>query len=191
MRNIWGIALTLLVVLNCGKPPQTFNYSLALPEPESLDPHATIQAVHVLPISGENPYRQDHLIYRMDDFEYRYDPYRFWISAPVNHVQEHLIRYLRRSGLYQQVDGSAAHFENMIHIQIDLLSFEEVYTEQGRQARVALWIDVLDSEIHTLWSGEIRQMSPISEGGALGVISGMNEATRTVFGKLLSKLEAL
>ncbi len=191
MKNIWGIALTLLVLLNCGKPPQTFHYSLALPEPDSLDAHPTIQAVHIPSIKGENPYRQDHLIYRMDDFEYRYDPYRFWISAPVHHLHEHLIRYLRRSGLFQQVDGSAAHFETLIHIQIDLLSFEEVYTEQGRQAQVALWIDVLDSEIHTLWSGEIRQMSPISEGGALGVISAMNEATRTAFEELLSTLEAL
>ena len=191
MRNIWGIALTLLVVLNCGKPPQTFYYSLALPEPESLDPHVTIQAVHIPPIKGENPYRQDHLIYRMDDFEYRYDPYRFWISAPVNHLQEHLIRYLRRSGLFQQVDGSAAHFENLIHIQIDLLSFEEVYTEQGRQVQVALWIDVLDSEIHTLWSGEIRQKSSISEGGALGVISAMNKATEQVFKNLITRLSSL
>jgi ABC-type uncharacterized transport system auxiliary subunit len=191
MKNIWGLVFIFLFLMNCGKPPQTFHYSLSLGDPDSLDIHSSIEAIRIVPLEGEAPYKQNHLIYRLDSFEYRFDPYRFWIAPPVDHLREHLIKYLRQSGLFKWVDGSLSHFDNRLSLEITVLAFEESYTPQGRQAKVAIWVQIMDAEANPVWTGEIQNIVPITESGAAGVVKAMNDATRNVFEKLLSKLKSL
>jgi ABC-type uncharacterized transport system auxiliary subunit len=178
MKRILGC---VLIFLACGRPPQTHFYNLHLPQPAGKENVLPV-TLFIRNIAADAPYQQDHLLFRDNQYEIQFDPYRRWVDPPQSFMQKIIADYLNESGAFRSVVTSLPSIDDCVwSVSIQIKRFEESTEKGPRQAQLALAIELLDLEKHKIiWQGTLQASKEINSSAPSDIIKSMSEATADV-----------
>jgi ABC-type uncharacterized transport system auxiliary subunit len=181
--GVASVAATLLALASssCGGGPSSRMYTLRVPQPPRPAGTPLTIAIGVEQFHAVDPLNDRRVLRYETATELKYYEDDYWVSAPGTLMSELTARYLARMHIVRQV--VMVPWNQTIDYTVGgrLLNFEEVDSDHGRQARVALELVLANSPDHqVVWSGTFRAEEPIRKGGIRGLIEALNIAADKV-----------
>ena len=191
MKTYFSILITFLILVSCGHVPETRYFKIhydMLPAEKGVGDKILL----IRKFTSDPIYQGDKLIYKKSDYEVKFDFYRRWITPPAEMLTTAAHSHIMGSGLYQRVTLVPPQFNSFLVLSGHVKQFDEVYSENGREARVALWVELLNFETKQLqWSGLLIGENPINGSGEDAIIQAMSQASNEVLDSLVKKLQEL
>jgi ABC-type uncharacterized transport system auxiliary subunit len=166
-------------------------YTLRVPQPPSPAGTPLPIVLGVEQFHSVDPLNDSRILRYVTSTQLKYYEDDYWISDPATLMSELTARYLSRMNIVRQV--VMVPWTQAIDYAIggQVLDFEEVDTDRGRQARVALEVTLANSPEHqVVWSGTFRAEEPVRKGGVSGLVEAMNAAADKVLREASEQISA-
>jgi len=186
--------LVAAVAAGCGGVPKTYYYTLQVPAvPAPADPR-TNYLLGVERFRAPEVLRDDRIAYYVSPTQLNFYQYHRWGSDPASLLSEFTAQWLDSSGVFAQVKMLPAREPVDYTLGGSVTSFEEVDSEGGPKARLALELSLVRTSDHKLvWTGERRLETPLPDRGVEGVASALNascaQALRDLVPGLITQVE--
>jgi ABC-type uncharacterized transport system auxiliary subunit len=183
--------LVALASLSCGRGASSSMYTLRVPQPPAAAGGPLPIALGVEQFHAVDPLNDRRILRYESSTELKYYEDDYWVSDPATLMSELTARYLARMHIVKQV--VMVPWSQTIDYTIGgrVLDFEEIDSNRGRQARVALELTVANSPDHeVVWSGTFRAEEPVSGGGVRGLVEAMSAAADKVLREASEEISA-
>jgi ABC-type uncharacterized transport system auxiliary subunit len=159
------------------------HYTLEYPPPEFGGGTLEAASLKIERFSESAAFNTTAMIYRPEPF--RLDAYQYhrWRVHPADLVGDHLLRDLRKSGLFRAVYSHLDPEEGRFILEGGVEEFLEIEDQGRRQAVLALNVALLDSSAkgvpeRVLFQKRYRFLEPLEEKTPRGLAKGLSQAAR-------------
>jgi uncharacterized lipoprotein YmbA len=181
----------LMVMVSCGHMPESRYYTIDYSAPVNSTA-AGRGVLFVQAFTADELYAQDMLVYKDSAYEVKFDHYRRWITPPADMLTQKAVEHFRSLAIFERVTIFPPRTNQYLTLSSRVNKFEEIDGPANQTAKVALWVEVENSEKHDiLWSGSLAAEQSIAEKTPDGIVRAMSEATRKVFDQLGEKLKQI
>lgn len=189
--KIWLLP-ALVLLLYCGRVPDTHYYTIYYPLPERLNaPPRFAGSLVVAKITAEEAYQGDRLVYQRNPFEYDYYNYRRWIEPPPDLIEKWLVRHLRAQNYFTRVSSYANYLPltKDYELRLHIADFKEVDTNGRWQAEVRFeYIFRTSDQIRS--EGVLAKTVVAQERTPLAIVQALSQAVQQSFDALTEKIGA-
>ena len=172
--QVISMALAWLIVAGCGAPHPIKYYALQIPSAPAPSMYKYPIEVLVGRVVGPSILSSEPIVYKTGANELGTYRYHRWTDAPVEMVQEKLIRLLRRSGNYKSVAASARESNSDLILRGKLYEFAEVDADRIG-GLVTMEFELYDRKnAKLLWSHFYSQTEPVEGKTVPGVVRAID-----------------
>ena len=186
-----ALLLSLAVLNGCGAARPSKFYKLTVPGESTAgaDP-APYRVILLLgPITTSNLYRDDHIIYTSSGQATGTYEYHRWAEPPAEMINDILLRDLRASGRYLQVDSLRSNVRGDYLLRGRLYDFREI-DGKALAARVAF-----DFELHNfatgtiVWNRYYSRDEPVDGKDVTAVVAALNRNVENGLNEVMGGLD--
>ena len=178
----------LVAFISCGKLPETRYFTLNYDMEQQ--PEAGHGILFVKKFQTDPIYNNDKMIYKVSDYEVKFDNYRRWVLTPGDMLTVQATDHLRHSGMFDWVTNLPPRNREYKVLDGRVIHFEEIYEKEKRFVDVGIVFAMYlsHSEVPVL-NKTIEQRVEITQPGVNGIVSAMSKATQMVLDQLVSDLK--
>lgn len=182
-----ALLIITLLISGCagrGSVPEDHFYRLPDIRPtKTYDEHVFNASFGIAPLRAQG-LTGDRAILYVDasrPFEIQRYYYHHWTDSPPALIQEHLLGYLRTSGIAAEVSRYEPGMQAGAIIDGTLLHFERVIGSDGISVEVALELDFRNRDNVTSWHKEYHVTVPVKNASLHATIEGFGAALQRIF----------
>ncbi len=171
-----GLAALLAALAACPAPPTRHYYTLTFPPGSARYDKALPYTVRVKDFAINATYNGDQLVYREDVHEVSYDRERRWTERPQRMVSDVTRKYLRQSGLFEQVIEKLGERPPDFVLEGEIDAIEELVSGEDSYAHLAVSLRLVRFESGTVvWRRSFDERRKIPGGKARVVVRALSE----------------
>lgn len=176
-RTFEWLALAALLALSaCPAPPTRHYYTLTFPPGQAKYETALPYTVRIKDFSINATYNGDQLVYREDVNEVSYDKERRWTERPQRMVADVARKYLRQSGLFEQVIEKLGERPPDFVLEGEIDAIEELVSGEDSYAHLAVSLRLVRFENDTVvWRRSFDERRKVPGGKAKVVVRAISE----------------
>jgi ABC-type uncharacterized transport system auxiliary subunit len=184
-------ALAISLASGCGATRPSKYYQLTVPGDLApvADPSPHPVTLLLGPLRASHLYREDHIVYSSSGESMGTYEFQRWAQPPTEMIQEVLLRELRTSGKYRQVDllRSNARGDYLLHGR--LFDFKEV-SGNALVARFTVELELRDMKTaSTVWTHYYTHDEPVQRKDMSAVVEALNHNVQQTMGEVKSGLD--
>ena len=173
---MWLGALAVSLASGCGATRPSKYYQLTVPGDLApvADPRPYPVTLLLGPLRASHLYREDHIVYSSNGESMGTYEFQRWAQPPTEMIQEILLRQLRTSGRYREVDllRSNARGDFLLHGR--LFDFKEV-SGNALVARLTVEWELRDMKTaSTIWTHYYTHDEPVNGKDMSAVVAALN-----------------
>ena len=175
---------SLTSCLNLRKPArQVEQYTLEYPSPDFGGAPLAEVSLKVERFTEVAVFNTSAMMYRPEPFKLDAYQYHRWRVHPADLIGDHLLRDLRKSGLFKAVFSHLDPQEGRFILEGGVEEFLEIEEQDRRQAVLALNVTLLDSSARSLpdrilFQKRYRFQEPLEEKTPRGLAKGLSQTMR-------------
>ncbi len=179
--------LALLPLLYCSRMPEiryfTINYEFEKTSDTKYD------VLFVKNFKTEPIYNSDKLVYRVSDYEIKFDHYRRWVLTPAEMLSVQTLNDLRKSGLFNWVTDVLPRQKDFLRLEGMVLQFEETQQNGQRYANIKVLFSLHENETDDLrWNKELGANVLIDSPDSEGIVKATSQAVKLTMEQLVDEL---
>lgn len=183
-------ALAALLASGCGATRPSKYYQLTVPGDLALvaDPSPYPVTLLLGPLRASHLYHEDRIVYSSNGQSMGTYEFQRWAQPPTEMIQEVLLRGLRTSGKYRQVDllRSNARGDYLLHGR--LFDFKEV-SGNALVARLTVEWELRDMKTaSTVWTHYYTHDEPVHGKDMTAVVEALDHNVQQIIGEVKSGL---
>ncbi|HEY3449929.1 MAG TPA: ABC-type transport auxiliary lipoprotein family protein [Myxococcales bacterium] len=179
----------LLGLAACPAPPTRHYYTLTFPPGQARYDKALPFTVRVKDFAINATYNGDQLVYREDVNEVSYDKERRWTERPQRMVADVARKYLRQSGLFEQVIEKLGERPPDFVLEGEIDAIEELVSGEDSYAHLAVSLRLVRFENDTVvWRRSFDERRKIPGGKARVVVRTLSEILEQELAKSVDEL---
>jgi ABC-type uncharacterized transport system auxiliary subunit len=184
-------ALAISLASGCGATRPSKYYQLTVPGDLApvADPSPHPVTLLLGPLRASHLYREDHIVYSSSGESMGTYEFQRWAQPPTEMIQEVLLRELRTSGKYRQVDllRSNARGDYLLHGR--LFDFKEV-SGNALMVRFTVELELRDMKTaSTVWTHYYTHDEPVQRKDMSAVVEALNHNVQQTIGEVKSGLD--
>jgi ABC-type uncharacterized transport system auxiliary subunit len=169
-------ALAVSLASGCGATRPSKYYQLTVPGDlaPAADPRPYPVTLLLGPLRASHLYREDHIVYSSNGESMGAYEFQRWAQPPTEMIQEILLRQLRTSGRYREVDLLRSNARGDFLLLGRLFDFKEV-SGNALVARLTVEWELRDMKTtSTVWTHYYSHDEPVSGKDMSGVVAALN-----------------
>jgi ABC-type uncharacterized transport system auxiliary subunit len=169
-------ALGVSLAVGCGATRPSKYYQLTVPADLApvADPKPYPVTLLLGPLRASHLYREDHIVYSSNGESMGTYEFQRWAQPPTEMIQEILLRQLRTSGRYLEVDLLRSNARGDYLLLGRLFDFKEV-SGNALVARLTVEWELRDMKIaSTVWTHDYSHDEPVNGKDMSAVVSALN-----------------
>ena len=173
--NLLG-ALAVTVASGCGATRPSKYYQLTVPGDlaPAADPRPFPVTLLLGPLRASHLYREDHIVYSSNGESMGTYEFQRWAQPPTEMIQEILLRQLRTSGRYREVDLLRSNARGDYLLLGRLFDFKEV-SGNALAARLTVEWELRDMKTaSTVWTHYYTHDEPVNGKDMSAVVAALN-----------------
>jgi ABC-type uncharacterized transport system auxiliary subunit len=183
--------LAISLASGCGATRPSKYYQLTVPGDLApvADPSPHPVTLLLGPLRASHLYHEDHIVYSSNGESMGTYEFQRWAQPPTEMIQEILLRELRTSGKYRQVDllRSNARGDYLLHGR--LFDFKEV-SGNALVARFTVEWELRDMKTaSTVWTHYYTHDEPVHRKDMSAVVEALNHNVQQIIGEVKSGLD--
>lgn len=192
-RNIWWVrtvAAGSMLICGCTltKPrPEVRHYTLTVPIPAAATQTAKSTLV-VRPLSANEPYNQERLVYRTSPYQLDFYNYHRWAAPPAEQVTDWTRQYLRGASLFAKVYPTG---EGIADFALGgrIRQLDEIDNDKSWDATLSVdfWL-ISDDHRKPLWSQSYTATRQTARRNPAAVAEAMSLNLEEILGRLAADL---
>jgi cholesterol transport system auxiliary component len=187
----WIVIFSLLVAGGCGATRPSKYYRLTVPAGQA--PAVTTGAYPITllvgPVRASHLYREDHIVYSTNGESMGTYEFQRWAEPPAEMIQEILVRELRSTGRYKNVDALRSNSRGDYVLIGRLFDLKEV-SANPVVARIAIEMDLRDKATGSLiWSHSYAHNEPVAKKEVSEVVAALNRGVQQTVSEVQKDLE--
>jgi ABC-type uncharacterized transport system auxiliary subunit len=185
------LALLLLVLAGCGKPPLLVHqYILEYPAPVLPGKVKIPDSIKVEQFSVAQAFNTSAMVYQPQPFKNETYNYSRWRTNPGYLVTDYLLRDLRAAHLFNAVFGPGGSGKYHFLLEGGVEDFKELDEPGGWKAVLSLTVTLIDTTQEELpqrvvFQKEYRATEPMPERTPRGLAEGMSQAMQHLSGQII------
>jgi ABC-type uncharacterized transport system auxiliary subunit len=186
---LWGLAVSL--ASGCGATRPSSYYQLTVPGDIApvADPKPYPVTLLVGPIRTSHLYREDHIVYSSNGESMGTYEFQRWAQPPTEMIQEILLRQLRTSGRYREVDVLRSNSRGDYLLFGRLFDFKEV-SGNALVARLTVEWELRDMKTaSTVWTHYYTHDEPVNGKEMSSVVAALDHNVQQSVGEVKSGLD--
>ena len=188
---VWLWALAVSLASGCGATRPSSYYQLTVPGDIApvADPTPYPVTLLVGPIRTSHLYREDHIVYSSNGESMGTYEFQRWAQPPTEMIQEILLRQLRTSGRYREVDVLRSNSRGDYLLFGRLFDFKEV-SGNALVARLTVEWELRDMKTaSTVWTHYYTHDEPINGKEMSSVVAALDHNVQQSVGEVKSGLD--
>src|SRR5882672_661797 len=184
-------ALAASLANGCGATRPSNYYQLTVPGDLApvADPRPYPVTLLLGPLRASHLYREDHIVYSSNGESMGTYEFQRWAQPPTEMIQEVLLRELRTSGRYRQVDLLRSNARGDYLLFGRLFDFKEI-SGNALVARLAVEWELRDMKTaSTVWTHYYTHDEPINRKDMSSVVAALNHNVQLAVGEVKSGLD--
>lgn len=174
VRQLIPIVPVILGLSGCGVPKPIAYYGIQIPAAPMPQTYRWPIALAVGRINGSNLLEASPIVYKIGHNQFGTYQYHHWTEAPVEMVQEKLIRLLQASGDYQSVSGAGGASGGEFELRGWLYDFTEVDGD-SINGLVSMEFELCNPRsARVLWWHFYSQMEPVEAKQVSSVVQALD-----------------
>lgn len=186
-----GLLILLIAVFSasCGASRPIKYYALDVRgEPSQNPPSQFPVSLLVARVTAGHLYRDDRLVYRVNELELGTYEYQRWSEPPVDMIQESLVAVLRGTQQYRSVDPVASNMRGDYVVRARLDALDEI-DKPRLGARFSLRLELYDPKsAEVLWSDSYAHDQPVQSKQVIDVVGALDANVKAGMRQLTSDL---
>jgi ABC-type uncharacterized transport system auxiliary subunit len=188
---VWLWALAVSLASGCGATRPSSYYQLTVPGDIApvADPKPYPVTLLVGPIRTSHLYREDHIVYSSNGESMGTYEFQRWAQPPTEMIQEILLRQLRTSGRYREVDVLRSNSRGDYLLFGRLFDFKEV-SGNALVARLTVEWELRDMKTaSTVWTHYYTHDEPVNGKEMSSVVAALDHNVQQSVGEVKSGLD--
>jgi ABC-type uncharacterized transport system auxiliary subunit len=188
---MWLGALAVSLASGCGATRPSSYYQLTVPGDlaPAADPRPYPVTLLVGPLRASHLYREDHIVYSSNGESMGTYEFQRWAQPPTEMIQEILLRQLRTSGRYRDVDLLRSNARGDYLLLGRLFDFKEV-SGNALVARLTVEWELRDLKTaSTVWTRYYTHDEPVNGKAMSAVVAALNHTVQLAVGEVKSGLD--
>src|SRR5215831_6657251 len=197
--NVWKKSLTfgvlagmaILVVVGCGATRPSKYYALTPPSGSTTSSPGDANGPSLLlgPIYTSHLYREDRIVYSSEHEQMGTYETERWSEPPVEMFRDVLLRKLRGSGRYRDVNTQRSGARGDYLLRGRLYDFKEV-TGKPFVARLSFELEMHDTKTNgTVWRHTYNYDEPVSGKDVASVVAALDRNVQRAAGEVAASLD--
>ena len=169
-------ALAVSLASGCGATRPSKYYQLTVPGDSApvADPRPYPVTLLLGPLRASHLYREDHIVYSSNGESMGTYEFQRWAQPPTEMIQEILLRQLRTSGRYREVDLLRSNARGDFLLLGRLFDFKEI-SGNALMARLTVEWELRDMKTaSTVWTHYYIHDEPVNGKDMSAVVSALN-----------------
>jgi len=169
-------ALAVSLASGCGATRPSKYYQLTVPGDlaPAADPRPYAVTLLLGPLRASHLYREDHIVYSSNGESMGTYEFQRWAQPPTEMIQEILLRQLRTSGRYREVDLLRSNARGDFLLLGRLFDFKEI-SGNAVVARVTVEWELRDMKTaSTVWTHYYTHDEPVNGKDMSAVVAALN-----------------
>jgi ABC-type uncharacterized transport system auxiliary subunit len=183
--------LAVSLANGCGATRPSNYYQLTVPGDlaPAADPRPYPVALLLGPLRASHLYREDHIVYSSNGESMGTYEFQRWAQPPTEMVQEVLLRELRSSGRYRQVDLLRSNARGDYLLFGRLFDFKEI-SGNAMVARLTVEWELRDTKTaSTVWNHYYTHDEPVNRKDMPSVVAALDHNVQLAVGEVKSGLD--
>jgi ABC-type uncharacterized transport system auxiliary subunit len=183
--------LAVSLANGCGATRPSNYYQLTVPGDLApvADPRPYPVTLLLGPLRASHLYREDHIVYSSNGESMGTYEFQRWAQPPTEMVQEVLLRQLRTSGRYRQVDLLRSNARGDYLLFGRLFDFKEI-SGNAIVARLTVEWELRDMKTaSTVWTRYYTHDEPVNRKDMSSVVAALNHNVQLAVGEVKSGLD--
>jgi ABC-type uncharacterized transport system auxiliary subunit len=188
---VWLWALAVSLASGCGAARPSSYYQLTVPGDIApvADPKPYLVTLLLGPIRTSHLYREDRIVYSANGESMGTYEFQRWAQPPTEMIQEILLRQLRTSGRYREVDVLRSNSRGDYLLFGRLFDFKEV-SGNALVARLTVEWELRDMKTaSTVWTHYYTHDEPVTGKVMSSVVAALNHNVQRSVGEVKSGLD--
>ena len=189
--TFWIAVFFLMFAGGCGATRPSKYYQLTVPAGQA--PAVTTAAYPITllvgPIRASHLYREDHIVYSTNREGMGTYEFQRWAEPPTEMIQEILVRELRSSGRYKNVDAMRSNSRGDYVLFGRLFDLKEV-SANPVAARIAMEMDLREKATGSLiWSHSYAHDEPVAKKDVSDVVAALDRGVQQTVSEVQKDLD--
>ncbi|MBN2092052.1 membrane integrity-associated transporter subunit PqiC [candidate division KSB1 bacterium] len=186
------IVLFSFLIISCGKPPDIHYYILDVSSKTESKLNSKFDGViAIAPVTADEAYIDDRLIYRDSPYQIKFYHYHRWVTSPVTLIESKLYTKIKKSGLATSVLRQPYSIAPDLLLSTHLIAFQEKDENEKWYGEIILMFSLVDLKNNiTVWQQEFANRVPASERKPEAVVEAINLAFDKCLDELIVALDA-
>jgi len=188
---MWMGALSVALASGCGATRPSKYYQLTVPGDllPVADPSPYPVTLLLGPLRASHLYREDHIVYSSNGESMGTYEFQRWAQPPTEMIQEVLLRELRTSGRYREVDFLRSNSRGDYLLLGRLFDFKEV-SGNALMARLTVEWELRDMKTtSTVWTHYYTHDEPVNGKDISAVVAALDHNVQRTVGEVKSGLD--
>lgn len=186
------IVLMLFFIFGCGKPPDIHYYLLDVSSKTESKLNSKFDGViAIAPVTADEVYTNDRLIYRDSPYEIKFYYYHRWVTSPVTLIESKLYSKLKKSGLTTSIIRPPYPIAPDLVLNSHLIALHEIDENEKWFGEVTLLFSLVDLKKNTtIWQQEFSNRVPAQQRKPQAVVEAINLAFEKCLDEMIKALDA-
>ncbi len=186
------IVLMLFFIFGCGKPPDIHYYLLDVSSKTESKLNSKFDGViAIAPVTADEVYTNDRLIYRDSPYEIKFYYYHRWVTSPVTLIESKLYSKLKKSGLTTSIMRPPYPIAPDLVLNSHLIALHEIDENEKWFGEVTLLFSLVDLKKNaTIWQQEFSNRVPAQQRKPQAVVEAINLAFEKCLDEMIKALDA-
>jgi ABC-type uncharacterized transport system auxiliary subunit len=182
----------LFFIFGCGKPPDIHYYLLDVSsKTESILNSKFDGVIAIAPVTADEVYTNDRLIYRDSPYEIKFYHYHRWVTSPVTLIESKLYSKLKKSGLTTSIIRPPYPIAPDLVLNSHLIALHEIDENEKWFGEVTLLFSLVDLKKNTtIWQQEFSNRVPAQQRKPQAVVEAINLAFEKCLDEMIKALDA-
>jgi ABC-type uncharacterized transport system auxiliary subunit len=183
--------LVLSLAGGCGATRPSKYYQLTVPGGSTpvADPSPYPVVLVLGPVRASHLYREDHIVYSLGGESMGTHEFQRWAQPPSEMIREVLLRELRTSGRFREVDALRSNSRGDYLLIGRLFDFKEV-SGNALVARLTIEFDLRDLKASSIvWTHYYTHDEPVSGKDVAAVVAALDRNVQHAIGEAKSSLD--
>ena len=189
--SIWLALMSFVFACGCGATRPSKYYQLTVPDdqPPAVDPSPYPITLLVGSLRASHLYREDHIVYGLGGESMGTYEFQRWVEPPTEMIQEILLRELRTSGRYKEVDSLRSNSDGDYILLGRLFDFKEV-SANPLVARLTIEMDLRNRKTAaTVWTHYYTRDEPVPKKDVSAVVAALDHNVLLTVAEVKSGLD--
>lgn len=185
------LALSVGLFTGCGAARSSMYYQLSVPTdvPSAAAPSPYDVKLLLGPMRASHLYREDHIVYGGSGEQMGTYEYQRWAEPPTEMFQEALLRGLRSSGRYREVEALRSNSRGDYVLYGHLYDFEEI-SVAPLSTRITLDLELRDTKTgSTVWTHYYSHDEPAAGKNISAVVAALDRNAQRSVDDIMSSLD--